>query len=103
MSEIIYDMLTEKKAVMRKLRRLSKIIIALFNNMRTVQFTAHHANSFSAAVNHVTDLSGNKRDISERSTGRVRGSWLADFDPFCLFLLLDDRYDDDWRQRKTYS
>ena len=24
------------------------------------------------------------------------GSWLADFDPFYLFLLLDYRYDNDW-------
>ena len=50
-----------------------------------------------AAVNHVADLSENKRDISERSTGHAPGSWLGDFDPFCLFLFLDDRYDNDWR------
>ena len=46
-------------------------------------------NSFYAAVNHVTDLSGNKYDISERSTGHAPGLWLEDFDPFCLFQLLD--------------
>ena len=52
-------------------------------------------NLFYAAVNHVADLSGNKCDISERSTGHAPGSLLADFDPFCLFLLLDDRYVND--------
>ena len=31
-------------------------------------------NSFYAAVNHVADLSGNKYDISERSTGHAPGS-----------------------------
>ena len=50
-------------------------------------------NSFYAAINHVADLSGNKCDILERSTGHTPGSLLADFNPFCLFLLLDDRYD----------
>ena len=34
-------------------------------------------------------------------TGHTPGSRLADFDPFCLFLLLDDHYDNDWRQRKN--
>ena len=57
--------------------------------------------SFYAAVNHVADLSGNNYDISERSTDHAPGSWLEDFDPFCLFMLLDDRYDNDWRQRET--
>ena len=52
-------------------------------------------NSFYAPVNHVADLSGNKCDISERSTGHAHGLRLADFDLFCLFLLLDDRYDND--------
>ena len=31
------------------------------------------------------DLSGNKCDISERSTGHAPGSRLADFDPFACF------------------
>ena len=51
-------------------------------------------NLFLAAINHVADLSGNKYNISERSTGHAPGSRLTDFDPFwsfCLFLLLDDR------------
>ena len=52
-------------------------------------------NSFYTAVNHVADLSGNKYAISERSTGHAPGSCLADFDPFCLFLLLDNCYDND--------
>ena len=47
------------------------------------------------AVNHVADLSGNRSHMSERSTGHAPGSRLADFDQFCLFLFLDDRYDND--------
>ena len=52
-------------------------------------------NAFYAAVNHVADFSGNKYDNSERSTGHAPGSLLADFNPFCFFLLLDDHYDND--------
>ena len=46
-------------------------------------------NAVYAAVNHVVDLSGNKCDISEDSKGHSPELWLADFHPFCLFLLLD--------------
>ena len=66
-------------------------------------WTVDHAKFVYAAVNHVNDLSGNKCDISERSTGRAPGLWMTDFDPFCLFLLLDDPYDNDWWQCETLS
>ena len=44
-------------------------------NMRTVCSSQPiMQNSFYAAVNHMVDLSGNKCDISERSTGQAPGS-----------------------------
>ena len=42
-----------------------------------------------------TSQETNLYNISERLTGHAPGSLLAHFDPFCLFLLLDDCYDND--------
>ena len=52
-------------------------------------------NAFYAAVHDVADLSENKCDISKGSKGHVSELCLAAFDPFCLFLLLVVRYDND--------
>ena len=45
-------------------------------------------NAFYAAVSYDVDLPGNKYDISEGSKGHISVFWLADFNPFCLILLL---------------
>ena len=52
-------------------------------------------NLFYTDINHVMDLSGNKCDISKMSKGHAPGSPLADFNPFCLFMLLDVPCDND--------
>ena len=49
-------------------------------------------NACYAAVSRVADLSGNKCDISEGSKGHVSELSLVNFDPVCLFLLLDVHY-----------
>ena len=61
------DLVINVKLIIVKLLRFS-ITCELCSSRRIVQ------NSFYAAVNQVADLSGNKCDISERSTGHAPGS-----------------------------
>lgn len=47
------------------------------------------------AVDHATDLSGNKHGFR----GHIPELRLVVFDPFCVFLLLDVHYDNNYRQQ----
>ena len=63
------------------------LLIVVFNNMRTLKFKPLNQRFlFFAAVNHLSGPLRKQKLTSARSKGHVCGSWLVDFDPFCLFL-----------------
>ena len=54
-----------------------------FNNKQTVEINMHHAEY--TVINHVTDLLGNRCDISEGSKGNVA---ISEFRPILLVSFL---------------